>query len=299
MRGGTSTTTTTSKLPARWFSASSGTSWTTTGAPPACPLQLGHALADPGVDDRVQLQAQRFVGEHQLPQPARSRLPSARSTSGPNSGDHLGQAGGAGGHHLPRQRVGVDDDRAVGRQPPRDLALARADPAGEPDPERPHASQASGPYSGPQGPLRQAAGSALAAGQLVAQGRERLVRGERARRAVLVGGVAGGGGAAAAAGLAGLAVGAAALAVLGLFRPCSRLGDLAAVRLAAGARLGVLALPLLALVVVALEPLAGLRVEALGVDVVALRRRRWRPCRTASGRSRRRPPRRPCPRWPA
>ena len=45
--------------------------------------------------------------------------------------------------------------------------------------------------------------------------------------------------------------------------------DLAAVRLEAGAGLGVLPLPLLALRVVARQPLAGLRVEALGVLVVA------------------------------
>src|SRR5437764_698353 len=80
------------------------------------------------------------------------------------------------------------------------------------------------------------AGSALAAGQLVAQGRERLVRGERARRAVLVSGVAGGGGTSAAAGLAGLAAGAATLAaVLGLFGGLACLGHLAAVRLEPGA----------------------------------------------------------------
>src|SRR5215831_19525674 len=96
--------------------------------------------------------------------------------------------------------------------------------------------------------------SGLAAGQLVAQRREGLIRGERARRAVLVGGVAGVAGgrrAAAAAGLAGLAIGAAGLAVLGLLLGLvAGLGDLAAVRLETGTRLGVLVLPFLALRVV-------------------------------------------------
>src|SRR5215471_11626081 len=112
--------------------------------------------------------------------------------------------------------------------------------------------------------------SGLAAGQLVAQRREGLIRGERARRAVLVGGVAGGRRAPAAAGRTGLAVGGAGLAILGLFLGlAARLGDLAAVRLETGARLGVLVLPLLALRVVPFQPLARVRVEALRVDVVA------------------------------
>src|SRR5512140_2627197 len=46
--------------------------------------------------------------------------------------------------------------------------------------------------------------------------------------------------------------------------------DLGAVRLPTGVRLGVLLLPGLALLLEALEPLVGLRVEALGVLVVTL-----------------------------
>src|SRR6516225_7656906 len=111
---------------------------------------------------------------------------------------------------------------------------------------------------------------ALAPRQLVAQGRERLVRGERARRSVLVAAVAGRRRTAAAAGPPGFAVLAATLAVLGLFLGLARLRDLAAVRLEAGPRLGVLALPLLALRVVPFQPLARVRVETLRVDVVAL-----------------------------
>src|SRR3712207_8755386 len=51
-----------------------------------------------------------------------------------------------------------------------------------------------------------------------------------------------------------------------------RRGDLLAVRLVAGLGLGVLPLPLLALRVEALAPLAGVGVEALRVQVVALLR---------------------------
>src|SRR3954468_20495668 len=88
-------------------------------------------------------------------------------------------------------------------------------------------------------------------GELVAERLERFVAGERAGVLLrLVGGVR--------RGLAGLRVG-----LLGL-------GLLLGVGLPAGVRLGVLLLPLGTLLVVALEPLAGLRVEALGVDVVAL-----------------------------
>src|SRR5580700_933886 len=60
---------------------------------------------------------------------------------------------------------------------------------------------------------------------------------------------------------------AAAAAVVGLAPP--RLGDLRLMRLVPRPGLGVLVLPLLALLLVALEPFLGLGVEALGVDVVA------------------------------
>src|SRR5207248_9141203 len=100
--------------------------------------------------------------------------------------------------------------------------------------------------------------------QLVAQGRECLIRRERAARGV----------AARAGGTAGATAGLAAVGVLlaaGVLRGLAAgLGDLTAVRLEPGAGLGVLVLPLLALLLVPLEPLARLRVEALGVDVVAL-----------------------------
>src|SRR5690606_28259950 len=94
----------------------------------------------------------------------------------------------------------------------------------------------------------------LAAGQLLAQRLQRLVRGERAARGLLLGGRSG----RVVARRAGLEVG-----LLGL-------GDLLLVGLPAGVRLGVLALPLGTGLLVALLPLAGLRVEALRVDVVAV-----------------------------
>src|SRR5580700_1620021 len=101
--------------------------------------------------------------------------------------------------------------------------------------------------------------SALAAGQLVPEGRERLVRGQRARPLNLRAG--------------GAVVVAPVVAALVLGRGLGLgpgLGDLGLVRLVAGAGLGVLPLPLLPLAVEALKPLAGLGVEALRVEVVAL-----------------------------
>src|SRR3984885_7207975 len=109
---------------------------------------------------------------------------------------------------------------------------------------------------------------ALTTGQLVAEGGQGLVRGQGAGRRVVLrpgravartrtrrrlGGRCGG------------------LARLALFLGLGAgLLDLTAVRLEAGAGLGVLPLPLLALRLVAGEPVAALRVEAVGVHVVAL-----------------------------
>src|SRR5213078_832962 len=97
------------------------------------------------------------------------------------------------------------------------------------------------------------------AGQLVAQRGERLVGSQRTTgRAVATAGGRGG------------APLTAPVATLGLGGLASCLGDLAPVCLEPRPRLGVLLLPLLALRLVPFEPLAGLGVEALGVDVVAL-----------------------------
>src|SRR5258705_2849266 len=127
-------------------------------------------------------------------------------------------------------------------------------------------------------------GSVLAAGQLLAQGRQGLVgsqraggtgtrgraRGARAGCAALAGparaaAAAGTRGAVGRAGFADLASGYFLLVGLGPGRL-----HLLAVRLNPGPRLGVLMLPLLALLLVARQPLAGLRVEALRVLVVTL-----------------------------
>ena len=48
-------------------------------------LQLAHPLADQGVHDRVQPDAQRRVGEHDLAQPGPVQPAVGRSTSGPNA----------------------------------------------------------------------------------------------------------------------------------------------------------------------------------------------------------------------
>src|SRR4051812_44357385 len=116
-----------------------------------------------------------------------------------------------------------------------------------------------------------------AAGELLAQGSQRLVRGQRA---ATLGGTAVRGRGRAAAGR-GRARGAGRRAAGGVGRRSlgvgrslrvvlDRLLDLGAVRLPAGVGLGVLLLPLLALLLVPLEPLVGLGVEALGVLVVPL-----------------------------
>src|SRR5690606_20585803 len=132
---------------------------------------------------------------------------------------------------------------------------------------------AEGPHPGRCGPsvrdrsdlcgLPQRPRSALAAGQLLAQGGQRLVRGQRTGVVRALGGVRTATGRGRSSGLA-------ATLGSGLLVRLAGLDDLRLVLLEAALRLGVLALPLLALLLVALEPVVGLGVEALGVDVVAL-----------------------------
>src|SRR5690606_4407411 len=98
--------------------------------------------------------------------------------------------------------------------------------------------------------------SVAAAGQLLAKSLERLVGGQRTADLLDLSGL----------GAAGAVRGGLASLDLGLLG----LGLLLDVGLPAGVSLGVLLFPLGALLVVALEPLARLGVEAVGVDVVAL-----------------------------
>src|SRR5215470_11805550 len=107
-----------------------------------------------------------------------------------------------------------------------------------------------------------AATSALA-GQLVAECGESFVGGERAARSAVIAGRG-----RRAPWPRPACLGRLSRLVLGGL--AAGLGDLAPVRLEPGPRFGVLLLPLFALLLVALEPLACLRVEALRVDVVAL-----------------------------
>src|SRR4051812_11081234 len=97
----------------------------------------------------------------------------------------------------------------------------------------------------------------LAAGELGPQRGQGLVAGQRA--------TGGGGSVRTSSVVTGVAAAGSCLGVGFLRR-----GDLLAVRLEAGLSLGVLLLPLLALGVEALAPFAGVGVEALGVEVVAL-----------------------------
>src|ERR1700683_5756815 len=100
----------------------------------------------------------------------------------------------------------------------------------------------------------------LPARQLVPQRSQRLIRGKRAGGLCLRLGWRPGSMLAAAT--------TAVVASLGLGPPS--LGDLRLVRLVPRPGLGVLLLPLLALLLVPLEPFLRLGVEALGIDVVAL-----------------------------
>src|SRR4051812_3561960 len=99
----------------------------------------------------------------------------------------------------------------------------------------------------------------LVAGQLLAQCRERLVGGQRAAASRVAAPPTG----LVAPGGVGLRSGRLGLGLAGFF-------DLLLVRVETGTRLRVLPLPRLTLLVEALEPVAGLGVEALGVLVVAL-----------------------------
>ena len=77
------------------------------------PLQFAHPLADPVMDDRIQFAAQRGVGEHELAQPVPVQAAVAPQHLRAELRRDLGQAGRAGGDHLPRDGIGVDDDGTV------------------------------------------------------------------------------------------------------------------------------------------------------------------------------------------
>jgi hypothetical protein len=93
------------------------------------------ALPDPGVDDRVQAPAGRFVAEHDPAERGPVQRPVRAQHPGPELGHDRRQPRRPGLHHLPGQPVGVDDAGPAGRQPRRDRRLARPDPPGQPDPE--------------------------------------------------------------------------------------------------------------------------------------------------------------------
>src|SRR5690606_5933177 len=120
------------------------------------------------------------------------------------------------------------------------------------------------PGSGPQGATGCRRALLAAAGELLPKRGQGLVGGQRAAGALrAAAGAARGGTRVGVALVGGGRRGGLGLGGLGLL-------DLLAVRLEAGLRHGVLALPLVALGLEALHPLAGLRVEALGVLVVPL-----------------------------
>ena len=104
----------------------------------ALAVQLAHPLVHQGVHDGVQLRAQAGLGEDQLaqavPVQAAVRPDHLRAE---HRGD-LAQPGSAGLHHLAGGLVRVHDRGPARGEPPRHLALAGTDPAGEPDPKHPN-----------------------------------------------------------------------------------------------------------------------------------------------------------------
>src|SRR5262245_14903045 len=186
---------------------------------------------------------------------SRSRLPSARSTPSPNSATTRASPG------VPGATTSLATASASMTIAPR--AASRRDTSLLPEPMPPVRPTRTGR---PTLPRR---GLGLPAGQLVAEGGERLVGGKRAARGAVAAAPAACGRPPRAAG-PGLLAAAGVAVRLGLVAGLAGLGDLAPVGLEPRPGLGVLLFPLLALLLVAFEPLAGLGVEALRVDVVAL-----------------------------
>src|SRR5579875_449415 len=305
--GGTSTTMTASKPSLPLASASSGMACTTTG--PGGGAARTAARSASRIHRRtsgwtIELSLSRSAGSAKTSRPSRSRssAPSAPSTPGPKAAAMRASPG------VPGATTSLAATSASMMTAPR--AASRRATSLLPDPIPPvsptrsipgpsftirssvsdqrvssrkiRARQRTGGRPGPRRGAASARGLALAAGQALAQRRQRLVGGERAgRRAAGRGGRRAAGGAgpaprlagpAAAAAAAGAALGGAGAlaAVRGCLVGLAGLLHLAPVRLDRRPRLGVLPLPLLALHLVAGQPLAGLRVEALGVLVVAV-----------------------------
>ena len=148
-------------------------------------LHLVHPLVDQRVDDGVELGAQVGLGEDDLAEPFPVQVAVRLEHLRAEHGGDLPESRGAGLDDLPRGHVRVHDRGAAIGEPPRHLALPGTDPPGKPDPK--HAIQllrqkASGRSSRRElrplivlGDWRLSPGSALVAGQLVAQRREGLI----------------------------------------------------------------------------------------------------------------------------
>src|SRR6201996_6409539 len=284
--GGTSTTMTRSNPALLRPSASSGMSCTTIG--PGGGAALTAARSSSAIPRRtggwtISFSLGRRPGSAKTIWPSRSRfsVPSGPRTSWPKARTSR-LSPGVPGSTTARAAMSASMSTA-----PR--AASRLDTSLLPDPMPPVSPTRSTATTFLQGPNAKAAptgvGAAsdmplvLAAAELLAQGCQRLVRGK---------GASGGGTRGRGRGNRALPAdpgagaplaprGAVGRGVTGLGRDrvllvglSAGLLDLLAVRFEAGAGLGVLVLPLLTLLLVARQPLPGLRVETLGVLVVAL-----------------------------
>ena len=95
-----------------------------------------HPLADQRVDNRVELGTQPRIAEHDLTEPLPVQGAVRAEHFLTEGGGYLRQTGRAGHDHLPGGHVRVDEHRAVLRQPPGYLALARPDASGKTDPQQ-------------------------------------------------------------------------------------------------------------------------------------------------------------------
>src|SRR6266545_2927545 len=256
-----STTITRSYVSARRDSTSSGTSLTTTLPGPAAATSSATRARTRGCT--IFSRRSRATGSAKTIRPSagRSSAPSGPSTSDPNAATTSASPSvpGATASRASRSES-ITTAPSSARRAATTLLPAPMPPV-SPTSIRPSNRTGTRPARS-DGAHAGATWSALSAGELLPQRGERLVGGQRA--AGLLGRLGGGRGA--RRGRRG-GTGRSRLGD-GVRRP-GRL-DLLGVRLPALAGLGVLPLPLLALLLVPIQPLAGLRVEAFGVDVVAL-----------------------------
>ena len=88
---------------------------------------------DPRMRDATEVRARGRIGERDRAQPLAIELAVGREDRGAEPRDQLGERRLPGLDDLPREQVRIDDGRTALRQHARHRALARRDPAGQPD----------------------------------------------------------------------------------------------------------------------------------------------------------------------